>query len=308
MGRRSSHLASLASLGALLSSAAPHAAVADITKADCIEADTRAQNERRGLQFRRAREDLEACSQEACPKLVRDDCTQRLNDLDTATPSVTFAAKDAAGEDLVAVKVAMDGAPIAHTLSGAALRVDPGPHAFTFETSGAATVTKRLVLREGERGRTETVTFADLHSDASPREKRAEGAATPDAGAKRWGGQRTGAVVLGGAGVAGVVVGAVLGAMSFSAWSSSKAACSTGPGGCPDRAKALADHDSAVTDALVSDVGFVAGGLLLAGAVALFVTAPSGDGARSPSSTAVSLGVTPALLPGGGALRFGGSF
>ena len=37
---------------------------------------------------------------------------------------------------------------------------------------------------------------------------------------------------------------------------------------------AVTDHDNAVTFGTVSDVGFIAGGVLLAGGLALYLTAP----------------------------------
>jgi hypothetical protein len=275
---------------------------ADLTKGQCVEIDTAAQTERRAGHFHAARDQLQLCAKPACPKLVRDDCTQRLNELDALTPTLVFAAKDASGDDVVAVLVTMDGAMFATELSGTALSVDPGPHTFRFEVDGAAPIEKKLVLREGEKGRQERVTFADLHV---PVKHVAAPAAEPASASSKssWGAQKTSAVVVGGAGVAGVVLGAIMGSMSFSAWSSSKSECGTSA--CTDRSKALSDHDSAVTDATVSDIGFIAGGVLLAGGIVLFVTAPSSS---SSSSTGATLHLVPSVGRGGGGMSFEGRF
>ncbi len=273
---------------------------ADLTKGQCIEVDTAAQTERRAGHFRAAREQLQLCSKPACPKLVRDDCTQRLNELDALTPTIVFAAKDASGDDVIAVLVTMDGALLASELSGAALSADPGPHTFRFEVDGAAPIEKKIVLREGEKSRQERVTFADLHVPV-PR-----AAATGTASSQSsWGAQKTTALVVGGVGVVGVILGAITGAMSFSAWSSSKSECGTGA--CPDRSKAVSDHNAAQTDATMSDVGFIAGGVLLAGGIALFASAPSGSPGPSPTRGA-TFRLVPGVGRGGGGMSFEGRF
>jgi hypothetical protein len=233
---------------------------------------------------------------------VRDDCTQRLNDVESQLPTVTFSAKDARGDDVVAVRVTMDGAPFAAELSGVALAADPGVHAFKFEAEGAACVEKQVVLHEGERGRQEKITFADLHAPAAPARESTAAVVTPAAEpSSSWSGQKTVAVALGGVGVVGLVVGVATGAMSFSAWSSSKNEC--GAGACTNHAQSVSDHDGAVRDATISDIGFIAGGLLAATGVVLFLTAPS----ASPR-TGMDLRIVPGVGRGGGGLGLEGRF
>jgi hypothetical protein len=285
---------------ALVALAGARDASADPTKAQCVEADTSAQTERRGELFRAAREHLEICSKPACPTLVREDCVQRLSDLDAIAPSIVFAAKDGAGEDLIAVRVTMDGAPFATQLAGSALPVDPGLHTFRFEVEGVPPVEKKVVVREGEKGRQVSVVLSA--SPALPVVVAAPPAtAPPEHGTtSTWGAQKTAAVVVGAVGVAGLVMGAVTGGLSFSAWSSSQSEC--GSGGCTDHAKALSDHDSAVTDATLSDVGFIAGGVLVAAGVLLYATAPKS------SSTTGAVRVVPRVGSSGGGLGLEGQF
>jgi hypothetical protein len=272
---------------------------ADPTKAECVEADTAAQNERRAEHLHAARQQLEVCSNPACPKLVRDDCTQRLSALDAIIPGIVFAAKDASGEDLIGVRVSVDGG-VPSELSATALAVDPGVHTFRFAVDGAKPVEKKLVIREGEKARQERVTFADLNVPAGG----AAAASHPEpvGSSSSWGTQKTAAIVLGGAGVVGVIVGSVMGAMSFSAWSSSQSEC--GGASCTDRTKALSDHNSALSNATVSDVGFIAGGVLVATGVVVFLTAPSAPG--SPPRTGLQLVPTP--VRGGGGVSLEGRF
>ena len=286
-----------------LSLATARDALADPTKAQCVEADTAAQTERRAEHLRAAREQLELCSKAACPTLVREDCAQRLSDLDAMAPTVVFAAKDAAGEDLVAVRVTMDGVPFATELSGAALPVDPGLHAFTFETDGASPVEKKMVVREGEKGRQERVVFSTLHAVAAVAVAPSAPLTSDHAATSSWSSRKTAAIVVGVAGVAGVIAGSVTGAMAFSSWSSSQSEC--GNSGCTDRAKALSDHDSASTFATVSDAAFIAGGVLVAAGVVLYLTAPS---ARSSPSSSGLLLVVPMVGLAGGGMRLEGRF
>jgi len=310
MPRLRAAVLALAVLSGLATLLPCRAAFADPTKDQCVEADTAAQTERRALHFRAARSQLEVCARPACPKLVREDCTQRLSDLDATTPSIVFAAKDAAGEDVVAVRVAMDGAPFATELAGVALPVDPGVHTFTFDADGVATVTKKVVIREGEKGRAERIVLAAAAALATSRAVVVP-VATPvipdpsvstlSSSSSSWTSQKTAAVALGAVGVVGVIVGSVMGGLSFSTWSSSQSECGTSS--CTDRTKALSDHDTATTFATVSDIGFIAGGALVATGVVVFLT--------SPSSSWKSSGmwrVVPRARAGGGGMSLEGRF
>src|SRR5215471_6740742 len=102
----------------------------------CIDANTAAQSLQRDGKLGAARETLKRCLDPSCPGLVRDDCAQRLDELERIQPTMVFDVKDGEGHDLVDVKVTMDGQPFAERLAGSALPVDPGEHAFTFETAG----------------------------------------------------------------------------------------------------------------------------------------------------------------------------
>ena len=94
--------------------------------------------------------------------------------------------------------------------------------------------------------------------------------------------QRTLAYVVGGAGIAGIAVGSVFGLLSMSKRSDAKAECRP-----PDyklcTAAGVAAGDSAIQTGNVSTIGFIAGGVLLAGGVALYFTAPKGSVSISPA-------------------------
>ena len=76
---------------ALLASAT---AVADPTKDECVAANESAQALRKSGQLRIARAQLLTCVAKACPALIRDDCAERLTELNRAMPSIVFDVKD----------------------------------------------------------------------------------------------------------------------------------------------------------------------------------------------------------------------
>jgi hypothetical protein len=87
---------------------------------------------------------------------------------------------------------------------------------------------------------------------------------------------RTTALVIGGAGVTGLGVGAVAGVLSLSAHDSASRICAA-PSPCGD-ATARSQWTTATRDGNISTVGFVAGGVLLAAGAALWFLASPGRG------------------------------
>jgi hypothetical protein len=144
--------------------AATNARAADPTKRECIDANVQGQSLQKGGKLREAEATLRACASPACPPAVRDDCAQRLDELDRVMPTLVFEATDPAGKDLTAVRVTVDGEPLADVLDGTALAVDPGEHTFTFEVAGESPVNLKLVIREGDRGRRARVTLGVAQS------------------------------------------------------------------------------------------------------------------------------------------------
>ena len=240
------------------------------TKEQCIAANEEAQTLRRGGKLLQARAELLACVAPGCPGVVRDDCAERLDEVERAIPSIVFTVRGSAG-DLSAVAVTMDGGPLADHLGGSPLRVEPGEHTFAFASDGYATVTRTLVLREGVKGRQEVVDFAPRASAAVPL---APSMRDPSALAARGGRQRALAYALGGAGVVGLGLGAYFGLHAKATYddASSPAHCPKGPSSCDSTGitKGQDAHDAAT----ISTIAFVAGGALVTGALILAITAP----------------------------------
>lgn len=248
-------------------------ASADPTKAECVRANADAQPLQGDGKYAAARELLQKCAVPACPALVRNDCAQRLSHLEEAQPTLVFDVVDGAGADVGGVTVAMDGRVLVERLAGIALRVDPGEHEFTFTAAGKPAVSRKLVVKEGEKDRRERVVLG-----APP-----PAPAAPDEAPHGLGTRRIAGIALAGAGVAAVAVGSVFGALTFGAVSDQSSDCAGAGSFCAHRAQALSDHGDATTDAAVSTVAFIAGGVFLAGGAYLFFTAPKEAGKRPVS-------------------------
>jgi hypothetical protein len=290
-----------------LAGAFPQSASADPTMAECISANERAIQLRGQHMLRQARDQALLCAREACPGEVRDACQKRATELIAEIPTIVFHAKDGAGHDVVAVKVWMDGVAIGDRLDGTSIPIDPGQHEFRFEMAGQLPVDQSFVIGEGQKDRQETITLGSAPVPAStpnvtmPQPARA---ATESGGR-----QRVAGIVVGAAGLVGLGFGAVFGGLAASDWSSAKAYCTGMPVSCTTRSSSMGvqDENSATTMATLSTVSFIAGGVLAAGGVIVFLTAPKRPSSEG-STTARRIELLPAGGPGSAGMTIRGSF
>jgi hypothetical protein len=147
-------------LGAVCVGYAPGARADGPTKDECINANDAAQTARQAGKLHEAKKQLLVCVAKSCPGPVRDDCTERLNEVEKAMPTVVFAATDAQGNDLSDVRVSVDGEALAARLDGTPVEVDPGTHVFRFDGAGARWMAKKVTVREAEKLRSLSVAFA----------------------------------------------------------------------------------------------------------------------------------------------------
>ncbi len=248
---------------------------------DCLSATETSLKLRAGHKLHAARAQLLVCSAASCPADVRQVCMRRMNEVNTAVPTIVFAATGGGGQPLSAVKVTMDGAVVATVLDGSALSLDPGSHQFTFEVAGQPPVTKTLILYEGEKNRRETVVIGGPSTPPGVSSPPAgtpststtmpNATATPSSDTAHT--QQVGGVVVGTTGIVGIVVGSIFGALDLAAHASMQSACPD-PSHCPKGSSAYSDDSKVSTYAPVSTVGFIAGGVLLAGGLTLYFTAP----------------------------------
>jgi hypothetical protein len=286
--------------GVILTAPAP-AHAADPTTSDCLGASESSISLRNQHKLRAALAQLLVCAAPTCPADVRGECTRRVAEVNAAIPTIVFEVKDASGNDLSAIKVSMDGQPLAERLEGTPLSIDPGVHMFAFETPGKPKVEKQLIIRQGEKDRRERVTLGGTAA-ATPAEPPVPTGATPVPAAtpasaepppaqpetsslsterpSKIGGQKIGALVAAGVGVVGVGLGTVFGLQSISKHKDAAAAC---PDRCTDQS-GVESWNSARSAGNASTIAFVVGGVGLAAGAALWFTA------KPSASTQVGVG------------------
>ena len=269
-------------------------ALAAPTPHECAAASEEASSLQKQEKLGAAKDRFLLCADAACPAEIREECAHRVTEVADATPSVVFDVKDAAGNDVSAVRVAMDGAPLVDHLGASAIPIDPGEHTFRFDGADASqSVEKKFVVRDGEKNRHLAVTLGGAPAPGPAPLGAPPAAAPSNAGSEPSSGmgkQKWIAVGAGGLGIIGLGVGAVFGGMAFPQWSNAKTECtaSCGPG-----SQAQSDKSAASTSATISDVGLIAGAVLVAGAAVLWFTAPSGAQVQlAPTASAQGGGLT----------------
>ena len=260
------------------------------TPHDCAAASEEASTLQKQEKLVSARDRYLVCADAACPAEIREECAHRLSEVTDATPSIVFDVKDPAGNDVSAVRVTMDGALLSDHIGASAVTIDPGEHTFRFDGADPSqSVEKKFVVRDGEKNRHLAVTLGGAPGTGALRPP-PPGPGSEQPPASTWSDRKTLAVVAGGVGVIGIGLGAVFGAMTFSQWNTAKTECSSF---CGAGSQAQNDKNSAITTATVSDVGFIAGGVLIAGAAVLWFTAPSGAQVQvAPTASAQGAGLT----------------
>jgi hypothetical protein len=265
--------------------------------AACIAASEQSLTLRQQGKLHDALKTLATCADTACPDEVKAECARRIDAIGGAMPTLVLEAKDGAGNDLFTVTVTMDGAPFVTKLDGRPASVDPGEHTFRFEMAGQPAVEKKLVLREGEKDRRESVVLGPPAPVVAP-----PAPLQPASDARTWSTRKTLAVTAGGVGLVGVGLGVVFGLYASSSQSREKNDCSTS--GCPNYPQGNEDYNTAKKDATGSTIGFIAGAAFLAGGFVLWFTAPK-ETSDTPA-TAHRVHLAPMILGGGGGFVLGG--
>lgn len=241
------------------------------TRDECLRASEDAQLLRIKTQLVAARAKLVVCGNDACPKLVKKDCSDWLDEVEHAMPTIVLGARDPDGKDLVDVHVTLDGNPIADRLEGRAIAVDPGSHTLRFEAGGQSRE-QSLVVREGEKSRVVSVVLGEpkpvqpvVTTVVQPPlvaviEPRAPASRAPSAAT--W--------VFGALGLATLAASGVVGALSLARRQSLYDSCGAA-GQC-----AQSDVDQVYLMYDLAYAGAAIGGVfLLTGVVLFFTTRPS---------------------------------
>ena len=210
---------------------------------------------------------------------------QRLAALKPQLSYVTVKVPAAAA--VPGLSIRRDAEPLPKAAWGTPVPVDPGKHVVTAEAPGRVawkqekTVSGNGALVEFTLPPLEKAQAAAKPAGAAPSASHAvpsAAASAPPADETRASSaghfpQRTVALVTGGAGVVGLGVGAVFGALMLSRKSAYKKHLDAS-GQCADADCALLSH-KAYTDGNVATVAWIAGGALTAAGAVLWLTAPS---------------------------------
>lgn len=252
---------------------------ADAT-ADCVSASEKGQQLRDDHKLLEAREQFLACARDTCPGAVKKDCADQVAEVDKRTPSVVVHAKDANGQDLVAVHVTSDGKPLTDQLTGQAVPLNPGAHTFHFEAPGNPAVDRQVVLSEGQKDREVSVVLGTPSGGVvGPPQKK---------------GAPIGGIVLGIVGLVGMGVGSAFYISGFNEKSANQSATGCAPsGGTPNCSNS--EIHNIRTQLIAGDIAFYTGAAFLGvGLIWIIVHYASGPGHKE-GSQAASFDVAPSL-------------
>jgi hypothetical protein len=287
-----------------LSLPAAPAQAADEKKA-CIASYEQAQQLRSESKLRAAREQLLVCARDVCPAALKGDCVTWLGEVDSSIPSVVVDAKDKAGKETINIKVSIDGKTIAEKLDGKSIQVDPGVHTFKYELAGASPIEEQVVIRQGEKNRRLTISFAPKES-ATPAASSSAPSGTSGDGVILDSDKAASSPYLGyalaGVGVLGVGAGAFFWLTGKSAENklrdqNCKPACSQD------------EVDSIKTKYLIGDIAMGVGVVAIGVGTVLILTSGSSSSSSSSSASASRLPTVDVRpLPGGGFAGLSGQF
>ena len=220
--------------------------------------------------------------------------------LDPRVPHVRILVTGAS-----AATATMDGQAIAVS---AALAVDPGAHQLVVNAPGMREVRTSVAIGESQQldvpvslepesagAPAQPAPVAPTSTAAEESPAGTEAAPSSNSGSSPW---RTVGLVTAGVGVVGLGVGTAFGLV---AKSKNDASNSSGCNGNNCTSQAAATRRDALSAANVSTVAFVAGGVLAASGVVLWLAAPKGDADQG-------VGVTPVALGAGGGIQVTGGW
>jgi hypothetical protein len=228
-------------------------------------------------------------------ELAQDDdrkpiAEERVANLKPRLPIVTMVPPPDAAPGL---RVRIDGVEIGEASFGVPLPMDPGPHDLSLLPADGTERRTTFVLSEGEHSELPLLIDASQASSAPD-------AATSEAPADSsawWQKRRHWGLLAGGAGVAGVAVGAVAGIVTLSKKSTADDNCSESRRTCNQ--VGVDANESGRTYGLVSGVGFGIGVVgLAAGAYLLLTGSSSETGAEAAAHSSIPVrepGRAPAL-------------
>ncbi len=263
--------------------------------------------------FVEAQETYNRIVREGVPATAPDAFKRALTDakkeVETVEPKiagVTISVQASGGSDVSSAKVMLDGAAVSTASLGVKRSIDPGPHTLQVSADGYKAIEARFDVPAGgsvdepvslEVDRTATApgpAEAATGATAAAVERGAAPASTKGHSILPW--------VAFGVGAAGLGLGAITGFMAMSQHSTLANECH----GSVCGEENSGDLSSYHTVAALSTVGFVVGGVGIAGGVILLLTQPKGESSAPapaaspspPSPPQTGLRVVPVVGPG----------
>ncbi|MEZ4296517.1 MAG: hypothetical protein R3B70_16210 [Polyangiaceae bacterium] len=197
--------------------------------------------------------------------------------------------------------VTRDGDPVDESQWGNGLPVDPGKH--VVEVTAPGKKPWRWEAEVGAGGATVSVNVPVL--EAQPNEDH-DPVAPVDSSMPV---QRKVAIGAGAAGVVGLAIGGIFGGLTLGKVGDANKTCTPNGGDsfiCDEAGAKLRDEAKGLST--ISTVGLIAGGILAAGGVVLWFTAPSGPAPSKEAASRRSLFVAPVVGQGTTGLTAGGKF
>ena len=224
----------------------------------CIAAAESGQQLRSSSKLLDARKAFGACTANGCPAVIRRDCGRWVDEIDLATPTITVKLQDAAGAEVAEGRVLMDGEPLPRAADGRATPIDPGSHRFTWQRDEGGSIEEQFIVREGEHNRVLLLRVPPTVVGPPPPPP----VAAHEPTALPW--------IVGGAGAAVAVTGAIFWGVGLNDRSTLSSTCASA------HACSMSDVEASHTKLVVGDVLVAVGLVAIAGAVYLYLR-ESGD-------------------------------
>jgi len=259
----------------------------------CIDGADDGQALRDEGKLRDARARLLTCANTACPSAIAKDCGTWLADVESRIPTVVVSAVDAAGNDLVDVKVLLDGQPFLERLSGTEVSIDPGPHHLRYEHTavpGSPSIEENIVIYERQKGRALVAKFHAAHPESSP-----QGASAPESSAApaRHPSAPIAAYVVGGVGLVALGSAAFFGLRGRADYSNLDDTCGR-TRSCPQ-----SDIDAVKTKFTIADISLGVGIAAIGVAAVLYFTHPKTAEPRTAAAPVLNHAVLAPTRGGG---------
>lgn len=234
------------------------AADARADKEACARAAESYQELRDQGHLQEGRNKLLVCASAECPKLIRTDCTNWLEELTRTMPSISVQVdlrKDDKASDL---QVFLDGKPVDDKALGSAIPLDPGKHRVR-AVIGKDSVEREVLVAIGEKNKAVLLQFETTAPDQPKQPPQS------DTASQNGGSRSVGPYILAGGGVASLVVFGVFQAMGRSQFDTLES-------GCGKTKSCAADDVSSVrTKFIVSGVALTIGAAAILGAVGWYI-------------------------------------